>query len=171
MFRLNEFTAIFQEIVNTYGIPNYKEVNPTPFNIITFPFMFGMMFGDIGHGMALFIVAVILCLSCDKIRSKTSGMDTILGFRYFLLLMGLFATFCGLMYNDFMAIPIWIFDSCYDLKEVADATKTEGYRLDLTEKPDCTYPIGLDPTWYMGGNFLTFLNSLKMKLSVIFGVA
>ena len=37
-------------------------------------------------------------------------------------------------------------------------------------KDDCVYPIGIDPMWYMGANELTFMNSLKMKLSVIFGV-
>ena len=39
-----------------------------------------------------------------------------------------------------------------------------------TLKPDCVYPIGIDPAWYMGTNELAFLNSLKMKLSVILGV-
>lgn len=37
--------------MNTYGIPRYDEINPGLFTIITFPFLFGMMFGDIGHGV------------------------------------------------------------------------------------------------------------------------
>ena len=52
-FKLNEFTWSFQEITNTYGVPDYKEVNPSLFSIITFPFLFGVMFGDIGHGFLL----------------------------------------------------------------------------------------------------------------------
>jgi V-type H+-transporting ATPase subunit a len=42
--------------------------------------------------------------------------------------------------------------------------------LEAIPKHDCTYPVGIDPVWYMGRNELAFLNSLKMKLSVILGV-
>ena len=57
----NEFTSPFQEIVNTYGTPSFKEANPTVFTIITFPFLFGVMFGDIAHGTILFVCAALLC--------------------------------------------------------------------------------------------------------------
>lgn len=49
----NDFTGPFQEIVNTYGIPRYREVNPGFFTVVTFPFLFGVMFGDIGHASIL----------------------------------------------------------------------------------------------------------------------
>ena len=72
--------------------------------------------------------------------------------------MGLFSTFTGLVYNDFMSIPLFLRDSCYDLKT--------GRKLDAT----CVYPFGVDPAWYLAKNELTFFNSLKMKLAVILGV-
>jgi V-type H+-transporting ATPase subunit a len=49
-FKLTKFTSAFQGIVDTYGVPRYKEVNPGLFTLISFPFLFGVMYGDIGHG-------------------------------------------------------------------------------------------------------------------------
>ena len=45
-FSLNKFTAGFQGIINGYGVPRYGEINPAAFTIITYPFLFGVMFGD-----------------------------------------------------------------------------------------------------------------------------
>lgn len=56
---LNEFTSPFQDIVSTYGVPKYKEINPAYFSIITFPFLFGVMFGDVGHGSFFLIVGLV----------------------------------------------------------------------------------------------------------------
>lgn len=60
-FIINEFNSSFQEIVFTYGVPRYKEANPGLFTIITFPFLFGVMFGDIGHGSLLLLLSIYIC--------------------------------------------------------------------------------------------------------------
>lgn len=92
-------------------------------------------------------------------------MAGILQTRYLVLLMGLFATFCGLIYNDFMAIPIFAsWGSCYDIVKNSHGHDEAHF------KPDCTYPVGIDPIWYISSNELAFMNSLKMKISVILGV-
>jgi V-type H+-transporting ATPase subunit a len=167
-FRLNEFTWAFYEIVATYGTPNYKEVNPSVFAIVTFPFLFGIMFGDIGHGTALCLIGALMCIFNEPIKRSAPALAGALKGRYLFLLMGFFAAFCGLMYNDFMAIPLYLFDSCYEVHERIDE---KGHILeDAHLKHDCTYPVGIDPMWYSSRNSLTYINSLKMKLSVILGV-
>ena len=71
-FELNDFTAPFQQIVNTYGVPRYQEVNPAIFTIITFPFQFGIMFGDMGHGGVYFLAGILLLLLHEKYKKNKS---------------------------------------------------------------------------------------------------
>jgi len=104
-FELNEFTAGFHELVVTYGTPAYKEINPTVFNMVTFPFLFGVMFGDLGHGLLLFLFGGYLCMGPREIPLHR--------FRYMLLMMGFFAAYCGLIYNDMMSLPLDLFGTCY----------------------------------------------------------
>ena len=78
----NEFIEVFQSIVNTYGIPGYKEVNPAVFTIVTFPLLFGMMFGDIAHGLMLFMFASYLWLNKAKIEESGSSLKILLDARY-----------------------------------------------------------------------------------------
>ncbi len=44
----------FETLVFNYGTQDYREIDPTPFVAISFLLMFGLMFGDIGHGLFLF---------------------------------------------------------------------------------------------------------------------
>jgi len=68
-FETNKVTNSFQEIVHAYGIARYREVNPTVFTIVTFPFLFAVMFGDIGHGLLMLMFAVYLVV-CEKTLGK-----------------------------------------------------------------------------------------------------
>ena len=58
----NEFTSSFQVIVDLFDVPKYKEMNPALFTCITFPFLFGVMFGDICHGALLLLAGITLCI-------------------------------------------------------------------------------------------------------------
>lgn len=41
-FETNAFTWAFQEFVDTYGVPRYREANPALFTAATFPFLFAV---------------------------------------------------------------------------------------------------------------------------------
>ena len=162
--KVNDFTMPFQMIVSEYGVPRYREINPGLFTIITFPFMFGVMFGDIGHGGLILILSIWLVLKKDEILKTMPSLKMLVKTRYFFVMCGFFAFFNGWIYNDFFATPLGIFGTCYENKE------NDKGKLIAERKGDCVYPIGLDPKWYSATNELAFLNSFKMKMSVIIGV-
>jgi V-type H+-transporting ATPase subunit a len=158
----NDFLYPFQQIVDTYGIPRYGEINPALFNTITFPFLFGIMFGDIGHGLAVLIFGLYLCIQNENLKRSNEKTDRqITRYRYFILLLGFFAFYCGFLYNDFLSVPLPIFGTCY--------TNVDDHASKLDK--DCVYPFGLDPKWHSASNDLAFINSMKMKISVIIGVS
>jgi V/A-type H+-transporting ATPase subunit I len=53
----NRLLAPFSNLVKQYGIPRYREVDPSLLFALTFVLMFGMMFGDIGHGAVIVLAA------------------------------------------------------------------------------------------------------------------
>lgn len=131
-------------MIDTYGVPRYKEVNPALFTCVSFPFFFGVMFGDIMHGFLLFVFASYLCLAEVK---EWQGSPLFGRFRYFFLLMGLFSLFCGFMYNDFTSMTTTIFGSCYEAREITESGDHEVSEV-WGQKDDCVYPFGIDPVWY-----------------------
>jgi len=170
--RRNEFTDAFQELIDTYGCPGYKEANPALLACMTFPFLFGVMYGDVFHGGCLFMVACWACMNAESLKYGSEAQKALYFARYLLLLMGFFAVYACFIYNDFLSLGVNLFPSRY----------VEGVRGDKTVEmlPDFDtvneggrgpYPFGLDPAWHGASNELLFVNSFKMKLSVLVGVS
>ncbi|MQL79604.1 hypothetical protein Taro_012053 [Colocasia esculenta] len=112
-FKTNRFTHAYQEIVDAYGVARYQEANPAVYTVITFPFLFAVMFGDWGHGICLLLGGLILILRENRLGSQKLGsfMEMAFGGRYVILLMALFSIYCGLIYNEFFSVPFHIFGS------------------------------------------------------------
>ncbi len=50
----------FQGLVTNFGYPSYGELDPTPLVALTFPLVFGIMFGDVGQGLLLVLLGLLL---------------------------------------------------------------------------------------------------------------
>jgi len=97
----NRFVRPFKLLVDLYGMPNYAEVDPTIFVAITFPLFFGMMFGDVGHGLVLIMLGFFLILS-----RKTD--NTIKDFGRIVVYCGLGSILGGLMYGEFFGNELFL---------------------------------------------------------------
>uniref|UniRef100_A0A8C8FFT4 V-type proton ATPase subunit a n=1 Tax=Oncorhynchus tshawytscha TaxID=74940 RepID=A0A8C8FFT4_ONCTS len=183
LFHTNSFTAGFQSIVDAYGVARYREVNPAVYTIITFPFLFAVMFGDVGHGLLMTMAALWMVLQERDLNLRTNDNEIwqmMFGGRYLILLMGLFSIYTGAVYNECFSKGLSPFPSGWHLQPMfqhynwTDETLRENQYLTLD--PNVTgvfqgpYPFGIDPIWRLANNHLTFLNSYKMKMSVIIGV-
>lgn len=67
-YKTNDMLEFHQISVDTYKFATYGEINPAIFQIVTFPFLFAVMYGDYGHGSIFFLLGVCLCAFSDKIR-------------------------------------------------------------------------------------------------------
>lgn len=69
----------FETITLTQGPPKYSEVDPTPLIMFTFPIFYGIMFGDLGHGIILILFGLLLYIRGNNFMKKWGIMLTIAG--------------------------------------------------------------------------------------------
>uniref|UniRef100_A0A4W6CR31 V-type proton ATPase subunit a n=1 Tax=Lates calcarifer TaxID=8187 RepID=A0A4W6CR31_LATCA len=174
--KTNKFTSGFQNIVDAYGIGSYREINPAPYTIITFPFLFAVMFGDLGHGVLMTCAALYLVLRESRLMAQKNDNEMfsmVFAGRYIILLMGIFSIYTGIIYNDCFSKSLNLFGSGWSVRpmfETLDGNKVLQLDPTIDGVFKGPYPIGIDPIWNIATNKLTFLNSFKMKMSVILGV-
>ncbi|KAM9336416.1 V-type proton ATPase 116 kDa subunit a isoform 1-T1 [Symphorus nematophorus] len=183
--KTNKFTSGFQNIVDAYGIGNYREINPAPYTIITFPFLFAVMFGDMGHGVLMTCAALYLVIRESRLLAQKSDnemFNMVFAGRYIILLMGIFSIYTGIIYNDCFSKSLNMFGSGWSVRpmfgpkganwsfETLDGNAVLQLDPAVPGVFNGPYPLGIDPIWNVATNKLTFLNSFKMKMSVILGV-
>jgi V/A-type H+/Na+-transporting ATPase subunit I len=94
------WTRPLQSIVDNFGIPSYSETNPTPFMILTFPLIYGLMFGDIGEGLLFLAFGFfLLYLKRKKVKVFEIGQIFVNGAEL-VIMLGVGATIFGFVFGD-----------------------------------------------------------------------
>ena len=101
----NRFIKPFEELTRLYGLPKYDEVDPTPVLAITFPILFGLMFGDVGHGLVLLIGGLVMGLLI-----KTN--QALKNVCFIMAACGIGAIVAGFLFGEFFGTelswgPLW----------------------------------------------------------------
>ncbi len=80
-------------LVSTYATVPYRDIDPTWFAAVSYLFMFGMMFGDVAHGLAIVVVGVLARFGGGRLARLRSAVPFVLG-------AGVSATAFGLLYGE-----------------------------------------------------------------------
>lgn len=92
----NWFTKPFEMFVEMYGLPSYKEIDPTLFVALTYTLLFGIMFGDVGQGIVISLVGLLMA------KWKKMALGPIL------VRIGASSAFFGLIYGSVFGNETWL---------------------------------------------------------------
>lgn len=151
----------------------HKHFFPALYTIITFPFLFAVMFGDSGHGiiMALFGLYMVIYekpLSRKKINNEI--WNIFFSGRYIILLMGMFSTYTGFVYNDIFSKSMNLFGTTWTI-HYNKSTVLSNQELTLNPTTDFSqdpYFIGIDPVWQVCPTFCIIFDVLNAEECLTF---
>ncbi|HEV2435824.1 MAG TPA: V-type ATPase 116kDa subunit family protein [Verrucomicrobiae bacterium] len=97
LLRHSRLLRPFEMLVTAYGLPRYRELEPTWLVAVSYLLMFGMMFGDVGHGFVLACGGLAILLRSRKAQWRDAGL--------LLLLCGLASIGFGAAYGSYFGLP------------------------------------------------------------------
>ncbi len=92
------FLSSFESMVKTYARPRYDEIDPTILITLTFPLLYGAMFGDVGHGLVL--AAFGWLLSSDASKRLPSILRDLRSLAGLIIACGLSGTIFGFLFGS-----------------------------------------------------------------------
>lgn len=94
----------FELLVSGFGIPRYREIEPTIVVAVTFLAMYGLMFGDVGHGLLLALLGLIVRRISRE--SQVRDVATIMCFAAIAATLGGFLY--GSVFGTALLPPLWM---------------------------------------------------------------
>ena len=101
LVRVPGWTKPLQSVIDNFGIPSYHETNPLVFMILTFPLIYGLMFGDFGEGPIFLALGLfLLYLKRKKVKIFEIGQLFVNGAEL-IIMLGVGITIFGFVFGDF----------------------------------------------------------------------
>ncbi len=112
LLRNNKFTEPVTGVLESYGLPQRGEIDPTPIMAFFYYFLFGLMFSDFGYGALLAIGTGILLLKCKNMEPGTRRMIKLFFF------CGISTAAWGIVFSSYFGDVVDIVSSTFFGREV-----------------------------------------------------
>ena len=100
-----KFLSPFEMLVTNYSIPEYGSIDPTPLVAVAYLIMFGLMFGDAGHGAVLLVLGLLGSLLYKGARSGVRNILSLIAY------CGGAAVVSGVLFGSYFGMrwfaPLW----------------------------------------------------------------
>lgn len=169
------FMSPVEELTKSYGTPSYNELDPTFLMWITFPIIFGMMFGDIGHGTLLLLAGLAGVVAYRKGLVLSEFMMYVVKGGGLLAASGISSIFFGFMYGELFGYhiihQIWYIQIVEPLRPIIAAMSTVLFRYNPMAV-DPHGPLWIDPFEHTMVFFKAtlFVGVVHMSIGLVFSL-
>jgi len=124
-----QIARVYEALTCGFGLPNYYEIDPSIFWLVSFPIIFGLMFGDVAHGFFLLLGAIALY----AVKRKGIKVGELISYAVkgspLLMMCGVSAIIFGFLYSELLGNEVW----CDLLKEAI--RRTTGFEIPFLLSP------------------------------------
>ena len=101
LVRVPGWASPLQSVVNNFGVPSYHEINPLVFMLVSYPVIYGLMFGDFGEGPIFMLFGALLLYLRKKGTRLPDILQPIVNGAELVIMLGVGITVFGLVFGDF----------------------------------------------------------------------
>lgn len=176
----NKLVDPYEEVVKTYSLPKYNEIDPSGLVAIFYTIFTGFMIGDLGYG-ALAVIAILLALKFKKFPESTE--KTLRLFLRISISACVFGFIFGSVFGGIIDVPFGWIDTAKDINELIvmslviggislfTALGVKGYMYLRDGKPmDAFYDVGFMYMAVGGAIALALTKSPIAKWAMIIGI-
>ncbi|MHC1604941.1 MAG: V-type ATP synthase subunit I [Candidatus Methanofastidiosia archaeon] len=141
----------FEALVDMFSTPRYDEISPTILISFTFPLFYGIMLGDLGYGISLFILSMIL-----KQKMKSPGWQSLLNMMTY---ASYFTMIFGVLYGEIFGFELY---HLFGIKKIGNISLPLAHRLEKIV-PLLVTSVAIGVVHLTGGYIIGFINVYRNK--------